>query len=83
VQDLDEALDSGSLAGRIGGMKFSIRDLIWLTVVVALGCGWFLAQSRMMTGLESETRRRISAEQRNAVLQGKLANFTDIDTNDP
>jgi hypothetical protein len=24
----------------MGGMKFSIRDVLWLTVVVALGVGW-------------------------------------------
>jgi hypothetical protein len=29
-----------SCAGRMGGMKFSIRDVLWLTVVVALGVGW-------------------------------------------
>ena len=27
--------------------RFTIRDLLWLMVVVALGVSWFLTQSRM------------------------------------
>ena len=26
----------------MGGMKFSIRDVLWLTVVVALGIAWWI-----------------------------------------
>jgi hypothetical protein len=33
--------------GRIGGMKLSIRDLFWLTVVVSLALGWWLDRSRL------------------------------------
>ena len=36
-------------------MKFTIRDLLWLTVVVALGVGWYLDHERMM----GETIRRM------------------------
>ena len=28
-------------------MKFSIRDLLWLTVVVALGAAWWVDRSRL------------------------------------
>jgi hypothetical protein len=28
-------------------MKFTIRDLLWLTVVAALGVGWWLDRSRL------------------------------------
>ena len=34
--------------------RFTIRDLLWLTVVVALGVGWWVdrrVQSARMTGL--------------------------------
>lgn len=34
-------------------MRFSIRDLLWLTVVVALGVGWWLDRS----ALERERER--------------------------
>jgi hypothetical protein len=28
-------------------MRFTIRDLLWLTVVVALAIGWYLDRSRL------------------------------------
>jgi hypothetical protein len=28
-------------------MRFTIRDLIWLTVVVAMGAGWWIDHRRM------------------------------------
>jgi len=40
-------------------MKFSIRDLLWLTVVVALAVCWGIDRARTR---ESELRVRISAE---------------------
>lgn len=33
-------------------MKFSIRDLMWLTVVVALAVGWGVERSRLTSELE-------------------------------
>ena len=42
--------------GRIAGMKFTIRDLIWLMVAVALGCGWWIEHSSL-------TRTRAHAQE--------------------
>ena len=36
-------------------MRFSIRDLIWLTVVVAIGCCWFIHQRRLKQIIESKS----------------------------
>jgi hypothetical protein len=33
-------------------MKFTIRDLLWLTVVVALGVAWWLDRGRLAERLE-------------------------------
>jgi hypothetical protein len=33
-------------------MKFTIRDLLWLTVVVALGVAWALRERTLQTELE-------------------------------
>ena len=41
-------------------MKFSIRDLLWLTVVVALAVGWWVDRSRLATELKySEGAERV------------------------
>ena len=31
--------------------RFTIRDVLWLTVVVALACGWWLERNSMMAQL--------------------------------
>ena len=46
----------------MGGMKFSIRDMLWLTVVVALGVGWGI-----------EHRLHLSAAERVQALETKVA----------
>jgi hypothetical protein len=33
--------------------KFSIRDLLWLTLVVAVGLGWFVHQWQLNAELKS------------------------------
>jgi hypothetical protein len=33
-------------------MKFTIRDVLWLTVVVALAVGWWLDHRRQLAGTE-------------------------------
>jgi hypothetical protein len=38
-------------------LRFTIRDLLWLTVVVALAVGWWLDHSRLIAGNEMEIRR--------------------------
>lgn len=39
-------------------MKFTIRDLLWLTVVVALGVGWWV-EHRHMAIREGNAKARI------------------------
>ena len=50
-------------------LRFSIRDLIWLTAVVALACGWILSAGR---GREWEAKYKNAA----ASLQEVVPNFT-------
>ena len=33
-------------------MRFTIRDLLWLTVVVALGVAWWIDRSRLAKELD-------------------------------
>jgi len=47
----------------LGRMKFSIRDVIWLTVVVALAVAWWLDRSslwRANTQLERQRRNAVN-----------------------
>ena len=37
--------------------RFSIRDLLWLTLVVALGLGWFVHQRQLRAEADKELRR--------------------------
>ena len=48
-------------------MRFSIRDLLWVTLVVAVCCGWWFDHTRM----QREMQRRL-------VIQG-LGGITDWD----
>ncbi len=53
-------------------MKFSIRDLLWLTVVVALGVAWWVDRSQVAKDrqeLQSSERelRRITGTQQKAI----------------
>src|SRR5436190_13973205 len=44
-------------------MKFSIRDLLWLTLVAACAVSWWIDRSRLQTKLETvETQQRVEAE---------------------
>jgi len=36
--------------------RFTIRDVLWVMVVVAMGVGWWLDNKRIETTLESERR---------------------------
>jgi hypothetical protein len=38
-------------AAKLAGffMRFTIRDLLWLTVVVAMGCGWYADRTYCMS----------------------------------
>lgn len=46
-------------------MKFSIRDLMWLTVVAALVLGWWVNRAALL--------ERSKTAERAAVRQGKIA----------
>jgi hypothetical protein len=39
-------------------MRFTIRDLLWLMVVVGLGCGWWIDHSRQAEALDPFAERR-------------------------
>ena len=46
--------------------RYSIRDVLWLTVVVALGCAWWTVGSerdRLQRELETERTLRVLAKQ--------------------
>ena len=45
--------------------KFTIRDLLWLTVVVALGVGWWAHQRRLAADLATEKEFRSRLEEYN------------------
>jgi len=64
-------------------MTFSIRDLVWLTVVVALGVGWWIERTRaerlakeaeVMDAAEAILVRHVDkVEKENAQLWSKFA----------
>jgi len=37
-------------------MRFSIRDLLWVTLVVAMGLGWWVDHRRILRNLDRESR---------------------------
>jgi hypothetical protein len=39
-------------------LRFSIRDLLWLTLVVALALSWVVRDSRLLAALEKESQWR-------------------------
>ena len=43
-------------------MKFSIRDVLWLTVVVALAVGWGLDRAQLNLARESATLAELRAQ---------------------
>jgi hypothetical protein len=55
-------------------MKFSIRDLLWFTVVVALAVGWWVDRSKLLalwTSAEAESRKNAQEVKKlTASLQG-------------
>ena len=51
-------------------MKFSIRDLFLVTVIVALGLGWWLDRSQL-----AESKRISDEEKREVERQLRIATF--------
>jgi hypothetical protein len=55
--------------------RFTLRDLLWLTVVVALGIAWWLQSLRW-----EQERRRLAAELKNAKVLSDMTNIEFIET---
>jgi len=55
-------------------LRFTIRDVLWLTVVVALGVGWLLSASRFHNelGHANAELRRTEAERRQLEAQNQV-----------
>lgn len=49
--------------------RFSIRDVIWLTVVVAFGACWWLDHVRLKKSAEEHSRLKIKMELTRSLLQ--------------
>jgi hypothetical protein len=43
-------------------MRFTIRDLLWLTVVVATLCGWFIHSRRLSRAVQAADARSVQLE---------------------
>jgi hypothetical protein len=66
--------------------RFTIRDVLWLTVVVGMGVGWFLnsrswvlyhveSTKTMRKDLDDMARDIIKLEMENGTLSGKVADM--------
>jgi hypothetical protein len=38
-------------------MKFTLRDLFWLTLVIAIGAGWFVHARGLLAAKKADNRR--------------------------
>jgi hypothetical protein len=54
-------------------LRFSIRDVLWLTVVVALGVGWGLERVRLRQQQETFRKINLALQIDHAVLQAENA----------
>jgi hypothetical protein len=63
------------------GMKFSIRDLLWLTAVVALGAAWWFDRSGLT--VQNRSLKDQLSEVRMAELRARELNGGVILTPDP
>ena len=54
-------------------MKFSVRDLLWLTVVIALGIAWWLDHRRLAA--ESEAKRKFVEFYERDLIQTRSSGF--------
>jgi len=50
-------------------MRFTIRDLLWLTVVVAMGLGWWVTNSKRLEAVQQAQRQRVET----GVLVGRMS----------
>ena len=52
-------------------IRFTIRDLLWLTLVVGMAVGWWLDRSRISSEFKSEIDQINAALEGDAILEGK------------
>ena len=52
-------------------MRFSLRDLFWITVIVAMGVAWWLDRTRLATA-ESERQKAEAAYKESAAIHTQL-----------
>ena len=50
-------------------MRFAIRDLLWLMVVVALGLGWFTDRRTLIDLLQRKSQQAESADMKTYALE--------------
>ena len=53
-------------------MRFTIRDLLWLMVVVGLGCGWLVEHAAWRSWQHREWLNDIESHTRNILLTSEL-----------
>jgi len=64
--------------------RFTIRDVLWLTVVVGLGCGWWLDHKRQNAAMSALSESKREAEEKlNRLLialerRGEKVTFSDM-----
>ena len=62
-------------------MTFSIRDLFWITVVVAMGVAWWIDRTRLATA-ESERQKVEAAYKESAAIHTQLVEELRVETTD-
>jgi hypothetical protein len=64
--------------------RFTIRDVLWLTVVVALAVGWAISQFRSASAV-ADYRKRLQAEadEKNVLVVSIMELGYDVDFRDP
>jgi hypothetical protein len=57
--------------------RFMIRDVLWLTVVVTLACGWWLNRSHLITTRQSAIAAQTKAESDTKEMQNAIRELYD------
>jgi hypothetical protein len=58
--------------------RFTIRDVLWLTVVVALGVGWSSQQTGLQRGRAEIERQRTKLAAKRAELEQRFMRIVDM-----
>ncbi len=51
--------------------RFTIRDLLWLTALIAMGIGWWLDRSKLASDWKLEIDQINAALEGDAIMEGK------------